>query len=74
MPVKGKPAASNPRPIPKSNTVVKSYTQKQCMSDAKTRLKWNNMGCGTDPDPANAFCYQTNHSAYQQQTKYCGKL
>lgn len=67
MPVKGKPAA---KPAP----VAKSYNKAQCLKDAKTRLNWNNMGCGTDPDPANSFCYRKNVAEYQKQADFCGKM
>lgn len=73
MPVKGKQAAK-PRPAPRQAPSAKSYSKQQCLKDAKGRLRYNNMGCGTDPDPSNAFCYHKNYAEYQQQASYCGNL
>lgn len=59
---------------PKQAPVAKSLTKQQCLQNAKKRLNGNNMSCGTDPDPSNAFCYQKNYSDYRKQSNFCHKL
>lgn len=52
-------------------TVVKNYTEKDCYNNAVQRKKTADMGCGTDPDPSNAYCYRNNMNTYAKDTKHC---
>lgn len=55
----------------KPNPVVKNYTKKMCTDNAASRKHTADMGCGTDPDPSNAYCYRNNANTHANDVKNC---
>ena len=71
-PVK-QPAPPKKQPVapPKQQPVLKPYTRQDCINGAQAHLRHENLKCGTDPDPSNAYCYRKNLNDFRSNVKRC---
>lgn len=57
--------------MPPKNAQMSAWTNAKCVAGCNAHATFNQMSCGTNPNPKNAFCIQKTEAQRQQCIKSC---